>query len=591
MVRRSVQSGMQVGERSDLMAQMVPTLDNTALQQIKSDAERNIYKVLRESLGDKVLVVHSLELIAQSANTAPNDAEADFVIFDPFRGFLVIEVKGGGITYNGDERQWWSVDGHGIRHEIKDPFRQAKNAKHEILRNLKNSKSWGPSRMPRTLMGHAVFFPDIQDVNSLSGPDRPLALIGCRSSLQNISSWLDSVFDYWGKDSNTWQPLGTKGMGIVESVFCQKVVVNMPLALTIEREFQRQIELTERQGRILRSLRHRHRAAIAGGAGTGKTLIALQHAKSLASQGLLTLLVCYNRALADFLKRQVEGTPNLHAMSFHQLCDWRIRDVSASSGQDLMREAQSSYPVGNKYDVQMPYALARSTELNELRYQAIIVDEGQDFGDEYWMPIEMLLADEDDSPLFIFFDPNQAVYRMSSTFPIQEAPFYLTENCRNTRYIHSIAYQYYSGDEVDPPDLEGAPPQLIEAVGLDQQAKKIKLLVSELISKELVALQDIVILVFNEHKESYYKALLGTGNPSGAKWSFESLWKKSTVLVDTAKRFKGLEAGIVILWGLEQANCDRDRELLYVSLSRARSRLFLVGTQEMFESVTKAQMT
>jgi len=444
--------------------------------------------------------------------------------------------------------------------------------------------------MPRVLMGHAVIFPDLQDVKTLAGPERPASIMGSNAMLQNASVWLDNAFEYWSKDNTSWQPLGTKGMAVVKSVFCQRVVVNMPLALTIEREYQRQIELTERQGRILRSLQHRHRASIAGGAGTGKTLIALQHAKSKALQGLKTLLVCYNRALADFLKRQAEGIPNLHAMNFHQLCDWRIKNVSASSGKDLMGEAQNSYPGRSHFDVQMPFALARSTELDDFRYQAIVVDEGQDFGDEYWMPIEMLLTDEVDSPLFIFFDPNQSVYRMSSNFPIQEAPFYLTENCRNTRHIHEIAYQYYSGDVVDPPDLDGVPPQLIEVTGLDQQAKKIRALISDLISKEKVSSQDIVILVFCEQKDAYYKALQRLGNPVGASWSFEILWKQSTVLVDTAKRFKGLEAGVVVLWGLEQANCESDRELLYVSLSRARSRLFLIGSQEMFESITKARM-
>lgn len=572
------------------MAIMVPTLDDMALLQVKSVAERNVYRSLRDSLGAKVLVVHSLELIAKQEGSSPTDAEADFVIFDPFKGFIVIEVKGGGITFDGNDRQWWSIDKLGIRHDIKDPFRQARNAKHEILRHLKSSKAWGPTGMPRVLMGHAVIFPDLQDANALTSPERPLALIGNNTVLQNATAWVDGVFEYWGKDNHSWQPLGLRGMGVVESLFCQSVVVNMPLALTIEREFERQIELTERQGRILRSLRHRHRAAIAGGAGTGKTLIALQHAKSLASQGLQTLLICYNRALADFLKRQAEGTQNLHAMSFHQLCEWRIRNVSTSSGKELMNEAQASYPGSSKFDVQMPYALARSTELDDFRYQAIVVDEGQDFGDEYWMPIEMLLADEDDSPLFVFFDPNQSVYRVATTFPIQEAPFYLTENCRNTRHIHAIAYQYYSGDEVDPPDLDGAPPQLIEGIGLDQQAKKIRALVSDLLSKEMVHSQDIAVLVFNDHKEAYYKALERVGNPVGASWSFESLWKKSTVLVDTARRFKGLEAGIVILWGLEQANCEREKELLYVSLSRARSRLFLVGTQDVFESITKRPM-
>jgi hypothetical protein len=569
------------------MAHMVPNFDSISLQQVKSLAERNVYKALRDRLGDKVLVVHSLDLIAKPEGSGPADAEADFVIFDPFRGFIVIEVKGGGITYDGIERQWWSVDRMGISHEISDPFRQSRNAKHEILRNLKSSKAWGSSGMPRILMGHAVIFPDLQNIKTLAGPDRPVEIIGSNTMLQNASGWLDRVFEYWSKDNTSWQPLGMKGMSIVESVFCQKVVVNMPLALTIEREYQRQIELTERQGRILRSLRHRHRAAIAGGAGTGKTLLALQHAKALASQGLLTLLVCYNRALADFLKRQAEGITNLHTMSFHQLCDWRTKAVTASSGNDLIREAHIKYPGRNLFDIIMPYALARSTELDDFRYQAIVIDEGQDFGDEYWMPIEMLLSDEEDSLFFIFFDPNQSVYRIASTFPIKEGPFYLTENCRNTRHIHVLAYRYYAGDVVDPPEVEGVPPQLIDAVNIDLQARQIKILVSDLISNEKIPPQDIVVLVFNEQKDTHYKALQRVGNPAGASWSFEFLWKQGTVLVDTAKRFKGLEASIVLLWGLEDANSDRDRELLYVSLSRARSRLFLLGSKDMFESITK----
>ena len=574
-------------EKGELMATMVPVLDDISLLKVKSAAERNVYKALRDGLGNKVLVVHSLELIAQQEGASPTDAEADFVVFDPFRGFLAIEVKGGGISCDAIKRQWYSTDRLGVVNEIKDPFRQARNAKHEILRHLKSSRAWGSSGMPRTLMGHAVIFPDLQDANALVGPDRPLAIIGNNTMLQNASVWLDSAFKYWGHNNDSWQPLGLKGMGVVESLFCQSVVVNMPLALSIEREYERQIELTERQGRILRSLRHRHRAAIAGGAGTGKTLIALQHAKSLAAQGLRTLLVCYNRALADFLKRQAAGADNLHAMSFHQLCDWRIKAVNASSGKDLMREARSSYPGSDKFDVQMPYALARSTEFDDFRYQAIVVDEGQDFGDEYWMPIEMLLEDEDDSPLFIFLDPNQSVYRIASTFPIQEAPFYLTENCRNTKHIHSAAYQYYSGDEVDPPDIDGVPPQIIEESGIKQQSIKIKALVSHLIVDEKVNSDDIVVLVLDDNKHLYYKALELTGNPNTAKWSFESLWNKSTVLVDTAKRFKGLEAGVVILWGIEHLNCQRDRELLYVALSRARSRLYIVGTQVDFENITK----
>jgi len=567
------------------MARMIPELDDVALSQIPSNAERLIYKSFKNNIDDEMLVLHSLELIAHPTGAPPIDSETDFVIFDPRHGFLVIEVKGGGIIFDGIERRWWSTDRLGIQHEIKDPFRQARNAKYEILRNLKNSKEWGPLGMHRILAGHAVVFPDLLDVEPLIGPDRSLDIIGGNSVLTAAASWLKNVFNFWSQENKTWQPLGRKGLQVVESVFCKRVTVRVPLCLSIAREKQRQIELTERQGRILRSIQHRHRASIAGGAGTGKTLLALQRAKSLAAQGLGTLLVCFNRALADFLKRQTVSIPNLHAMSFHQLCDWRIKAVSASTGHQLLHEARSSYPRHSFFNVQMPYALARATELDKFRYQAIIVDEGQDFGDDFWLPIELLLENEEDSPLFIFFDPNQAVYKNASTFPISDTPFLLTENCRNTRHIHTIAYQYYTGDEVEPPEINGAPTQVIEAKGLDNQALQLKRIVSELIVKERIRPHDIAILVLSNDKDSCYHALQRAGNPNGAIWSFEALWKPSTVLVDTARRFKGLEASIVLLWGIDQTNIDRDKELLYVALSRARSRLYLVGSCEAIQSI------
>jgi superfamily I DNA and RNA helicase len=272
-------------------------------------------------------------------------------------------------------------------------------------------------------------------------------------------------------------------------------------------------------------------------------------------------------------------------MSFHQLCDWRIKVIQSATGTNLLREAETAYSGSSLFEVQMPYALARTTELDGFRYQAIVVDEGQDFGDEYWLPIEFLLEDVEDTPLYLFFDPNQAVYRNASTFPIQDAPFMLTENCRNTRNIHSVAYKFYDGDEVDPPDVEGVPTQILEAEGIDQQARKIRNKVSELLSKEQLSAQDVVILVLGDKKTDYYKALQKAGNPTGATWSFEALWKAKTVLVDTAKRFKGLESGVVLLWGIEQVTPKRDKEILYVALSRARSRLFLVGTNDAVKAI------
>lgn len=562
------------------MARMIPELDSEALERVPSKAERDTYRALQAQLDAGVVVVHSLELVAQAPHKGPTDSEADFVIFDPSKGFLALEVKGGGIRFDATSRTWFSIDRNGTEWEIKDPFQQSRFAKHEILRILKESHAWGPAGMPRVTIGHCVLFPDLLRVEQLVGPDRPSEIIGGQRSLENLSQWIDSVFSFWSRDGGSPQPLGSFGMSVVDQTFCHSVTVRVPLGLQIQRENRRQIELTERQCRILRSLRLRPKASIAGGAGTGKTLLALEQAKTLASSGKLTLLACYNRALSDFLKRECEGIENLHAMTFHQLCDWRIKATARESGIDLKAEAAISYPKGSLFEVQLPFALARSTEVSSLRYDAIVVDEGQDFGDEYWLPIELILTSADDAQLYVFFDPNQAVYRNASTFPIHDAPFLLTENCRNTKPIHRAAYRFYSGEEVDPPDIEGAAPLVVTAHGMVKQAQKLRHLVSELLTKEEVVNSQIAVLVLDERKDQYYAALQNAGQPSGNRWSIETLWQPGTVLVDSVRRFKGLEAAVIILWGLEGIELTRDKELLYVALSRAKSRIYVVCDED-----------
>ena len=79
-----------------------------------------------------------------------------------------------------------------------------------------------------------------------------------------------------------------------------------------------------------------------------------------------------------------------------------------------------------------PNALAYSLDVLPERYEAIICDEGQDFREEFWVPLELLLADCDRSPLYVFYDDNQNIYARASTFPIRGEPFPLTVNCRNT---------------------------------------------------------------------------------------------------------------------------------------------------------------
>ena len=60
-------------------------------------------------------------------------------------------------------------------------------------------------------------------------------------------------------------------------------------------------------------------------------------------------------------------------------------------------------------------------DLVHQRFDAIIVDEAQDFRPEYWAGIELLLTSEADGYLYIFCDPNQALYSKALALPITDA--------------------------------------------------------------------------------------------------------------------------------------------------------------------------
>ena len=325
---------------------------------------------------------------------------------------------------------------------------------------------------------------------------------------------------------------------------------------------------------------------IIAGAGTGKTVLAFEKARRLASEGFSTLLTCYNRLLADYLSSICKDIPNLEVMSFHQLCYRQVDKVKQVSRRDLLNEAKITYPGKDLFDVQMPNALTYSIDVLPDRYDAIVCDEGQDFQDDYWVPLELLLSDFDKGPLYIFYDDNQNLYTRAGTFPIQDEPYSLTTNCRNTAPIHTTSYKYYKGVPVSAPDIQGDEVQFDESPGQDPQASKINFRIVDLIAKQKVAPEDITVLIADSlNKAEYYSRLKKLPLPRPAKWLMEGVRGKNTVLIETIQRFKGLESPIVILWGLDTIDLSQRQELLYVGMSRAKSLLIIVGRKDTLAAI------
>ena len=576
------------------MAIMYPDLSDSELTNwrklriIQSDGEVKLYKALR-NLPERFAVFFQVGWVLRNKDQKASDGENDFLIFCPDYGYICIEAKGSnGIKFNAKKRKWFSYNRNKREWSpIKDPVKQAEDAKHATLQKIKESQEYIAHSKPYIEHGHAVFFPELSDISQVESPTLPRALIGYRESLKNPQIWLQIVTNYWNKNNKTPPNIV---LPILEKTFARSFEVQPLISSNLELNKKERLRLTNDQMMILNILKNRDRVAIRGGAGTGKTVIALEKAKRLADEGLKTLLICYNRPLADHLNLSCKDDANLQVMSFHFLCDSHCKKFNlANPGRNVLEEAKRTYPGHNLFDVQMPAALALTADNPDLQFDAIVCDEGQDFREEFWLPIELLLKDIENSPFYVFFDENQNIYSIAESFPIENKDTYLlTGNCRNTTEIHNLAYKFYKGDWVDPPKNPGSEIKHINESNLQYQAKKIANEISNLISVHKVKPEDISVLILNSSEiTKNANELKSETLPDSAEWILKGFQGKNNVLIDTVKRFKGLESEIVFLWGIDDINLNPSEDLLYVGISRAKSILYLVGSNTSWEIINE----
>lgn len=548
----------------------------------ESNAELRLLGALESQLGDDYTVLHSVAWISRPGGSGPRDGETDLLICHPCRGVLAVEVKGGRVSLDYRTLLWTSTDGKNRVHDIKNPFVQAKNGKYGILEKLKENPAWQKLRIGRFNLGHAVFLPDVGDGDRLRGPDAPRELIGDRGDMDGLGRWVRRAFDFWeGDQSGKLDEIGRRGVETMVQIFARVATTRPLLSARIRDEEVQRIELTRRQATILDMLRRQRRVMIAGGAGTGKTLIAREKAVKLADEGFRTLLVCFNRGLADHLREQCQGIANLDVATFHQVCHRWIQMARIETGRDLMAEARHDYRAANEFDHLMPIALANAVDALGPGYDAIVVDEGQDFGDEFWLPIEMLLTQPDEASLYVFFDENQDIYRRSAEIPVTSEPMMLDRNCRNTGAIHKAAYQHYRGAPVEAPEIPGVRIEKICSQGIEGQARVVGQLVTRLITEEKISPHEIAILICEGSlKHACERALKNVPIPSNSKFTRLEDYGQGKITVDTVARFKGLERQVVVLWALDGSTPENDRETLYVGMSRAKAALFICGARE-----------
>ncbi|MCC6157461.1 MAG: hypothetical protein IT350_05360 [Deltaproteobacteria bacterium] len=202
------------------------------------------------------------------------------------------------------------------------------------------------------------------------------------------------------------------------------------------------------------------------------------------------------------------------------------------------------------------------------RFDAIVVDEAQDFLPDWWAILEDLLADKSAGKIFAFLDPRQAIFGRPSTVPAFETVFHLRHNFRNARRI-AETLATLTGDAVECPLDAPWGEDVVVHLRRDprETLRDLAELIETLTAREKITPDQIVLLTPHTRRNS---VLATAESLAGLALSTDPLDRDGMLLHTTFGAFKGLESDVVILLDVYNADVRCARGARMVAASRAR---------------------
>ncbi|MGB3735221.1 MAG: NERD domain-containing protein/DEAD/DEAH box helicase [Ilumatobacter sp.] len=150
---------------------------------------------------------------------------------------------------------------------------------------------------------------------------------------------------------------------------------------------------------------------VRGPSGSGKSFGLAARAARLASEGKSVLVLSFNTTLSNYLRtlvtarcRELPANPSLvTCTNIHRFCS-RLADDAALAGITTR-----TYPDVQWFDRPVLRALEACEAGHEARYDAVLVDEGQDFTLDWWNLLRTHVVTPDGEMLLVA-DPTQDVY-------------------------------------------------------------------------------------------------------------------------------------------------------------------------------------
>jgi hypothetical protein len=403
----------------------------------RSRAEKRLFAAFKAlGLPDNYCCLHSVNLPDHEYKVC---GELDFVLIGP-GGLYVLEVKGGGVSCK--EGIWYFENRYGqIEHSSEGPFQQARSGMYSLRTRLLDTFS--EYELSQLVFGYGVVFPDCDfDVAGIEWP-REIILDTKRWHNEGLSAYIKTLEKYWHTKLARTQE---HAPGDLIARLIRALRPSFDLVRSLQSQADeiegRLVQLTEEQYSRLDIIEESRCILIQGGAGTGKTFLAIEIARRHAASGQQVLFVCFSPVLAAYIAAQ-NTAYRIRVASVYEL----MLDVVSKYGQipsGYIPGLHLTDPWFVKYLAPAYDAAARHLPKAE-QFDVLIVDEGQDILniDHLSALGSMLKGGLETGTWRIFYDPfNQgAIFNAMDPDALELLDDYqpvkakLKINCRNTDQI------------------------------------------------------------------------------------------------------------------------------------------------------------
>jgi len=512
----------------------------------------------------------------------------DFVVVAPSIGCIVIEVKGIPLSWIFQaDMQTVKFRQAGNEQETLHPARQAREYQNRLMKECSEHPFRAELHTGKHFLfafGHLVILTAITRAELDASPWAhlfpPHAAI-CKDELEALAgdsaAWMKALRGCIDPDIPV-KPLSERQVGLVRSILHPETLILPGLKLPMVSAPVPDLRLLDfQQEAAARSMGGGHRI-IYGVPGSGKTLILIARAKMLARAGKRVLVLCYNKSLHAYIGAALSDFPQVQVSRFGM---W-----ATVQGAPLNRQDREQF--GNGL-----LELLRAGHGDAGAYDAVLIDEGQDFQHSWLRCALLALKEPAHGDLVICYDLNQNLYGAAppvwSTLGINARgrTRRLTRNYRNTKQIASIAFSFCGvgmhGDDDRPAsvplapencDRDGPQPVIIQAPGREAQVKRCAELVDTLLHGAFNAstgafrakAEDILVLAQSNSLVNSVSEVLKPEHPD--------------VSMATIHDARGLQRRVVILIGADDLGAVRDRSLLYVALTRPEDLLIVLHSHD-----------